>query len=228
MISLAIFGASGFGREVLPIVRRDLPASSELEIVFVDDRPTNGHLNGCAVLSYGAWIARERLRRRVIVAVGDGRVRAQLVARCESDGIEIADVRASTAIVMDEVQIGPGAVLCDHVILTSNIQIGRGFQANLYSYVGHDCRIGDFVTFAPAVKCNGNVVIEDHAYIGAGAVIKQGRPGRPLVIGQGAVVGMGAVVTRDVPAGTTVVGNPARPLVRRAADSDADLESPRC
>ena len=73
------------------------------------------------------------------------------------------------------------------------------------------------MTFAPAVRCNGNIVIEDHAYIGTGAVIKQGRPDRPLVIGRGAVVGMGAVVTRDVPPGVTVVGNPARPLVRSAS-----------
>lgn len=70
------------------------------------------------------------------------------------------------------------------------------------------------MTFAPGVKCNGNVVIEDHAYIGAGAVIKQGKPGEPLVIGRGAVVGMGAVVTKSVPPGVTVVGNPARPLVK--------------
>ena len=70
--------------------------------------------------------------------------------------------------------------------------------------------IGDFVTFAPGVKCNGYVVIEDHVYIGAGAVIKQGQSGAPLVICRGAVVGMGAVVTKSVPAETTVVGNPAR------------------
>ena len=62
------------------------------------------------------------------------------------------------------------------------------------------------------MRCNGNVVIADHAYIGAGAVIKQGRPGQPLVIGHHAVVGMGAVVTRDVPPETTVIGNPARPM----------------
>jgi sugar O-acyltransferase (sialic acid O-acetyltransferase NeuD family) len=113
---------------------------------------------------------------------------------------------------MDDVTVGEGSILCPFVTLTSNIRIGRHFQANLYSYVEHDCVIGDFVTFAPGVKCNGNVVIEDHAYIGAGAILRQGVPGRPLVIGRGATVGMGAVVTRDVPPATTVVGNPARPM----------------
>ncbi len=39
-------------------------------------------------------------------------------------------------------------------------------------------------------------IFEDHAYIGTGAVIKQGTPDQPLVIGKGAVVGMGAVVTK--------------------------------
>jgi len=63
--------------------------------------------------------------------------------------------------------------------------------------------------------CNGNVHVEDYAYIGAGAVIKQGSPSAPLVIGRGAVVGMGAVVTKSVPPGVTVVGNPARPLSKK-------------
>ena len=82
------------------------------------------------------------------------------------------------------------------VSITSNIKIGKCFHANLYSYVEHDCVIGDFVTFAPGVKCNGNIHIQDHAYIGAGAMIKQGTPDQPLIIGAGAVVGMGAVVTK--------------------------------
>jgi acetyltransferase-like isoleucine patch superfamily enzyme len=87
-------------------------------------------------------------------------------------------------------------------------------SANLYSYVEHDSLICDYVTFAPRVICNGNVHTEDHVYIGAGAVIKQGLPGAPLVIGRRAVIGMGAVVTKSLAPGVTVVGNPTRLMVR--------------
>jgi UDP-2-acetamido-3-amino-2,3-dideoxy-glucuronate N-acetyltransferase len=50
-------------------------------------------------------------------------------------------------------------------------------------------------------------VVEHRASIGSGAVILGG-----LRIGAGALVGAGAVVTRDVPAGATVAGSPARAL----------------
>ena len=54
------------------------------------------------------------------------------------------------------------------------------------------------------------VEISANAWIGGSAIILGG-----VSIGEGAIVGAGAVVTRDVPANTTVVGNPARPVKRR-------------
>ncbi len=132
-----------------------------------------------------------------------------------ADGIKLWSIQADNTIIMDNVEISEGAALSPFVSITSNIKIGKCFHANLYSYVEHDCVIGDYVTFAPGVKCNGNIHIEDHAYIGAGAVIKQGTLDNPLIIGKGAIVGMGAVVTKSVPAGVTVVGNPARILERK-------------
>ncbi len=74
----------------------------------------------------------------------------------------------------------------------------------------------NFVTFAPSVHCNGKVVVEDHAYIGTGVVIKQGTDDRPIIIGEGSIVGMGAVVTKSVQPFTTVIGNPAVELRKKS------------
>jgi sugar O-acyltransferase (sialic acid O-acetyltransferase NeuD family) len=215
MKQVAIFGASGFGREVLPLARQQWAASGEShQLVFVDDSPSAVECNGQRVLTYADWLAQPASSRHISIAIANSAVRQKLVERCLTDGVQFFEVRAANVVQLDDVQLGVGAILSSFVHLTSNIRIGRHFHANIYSYVAHDCVIGDYVTFAPGVMCNGNVLVEDHAYIGTGAVIKQGQPGAPLVVGRGAVVGMGAVVTKSVPPGVTVVGNPARPLIK--------------
>ena len=214
-----VYGASGCGRGVMPLAREQLLRQNvEMNrLVFIDDNAASTVVNGHRVLSFDEFLRWPADTRHAVLAIADAGVRQRLAAKCESGDVRPWSVSAANAVVLDDVQIEEGAILCPFVTLTSNIRIGRHFHANLYSYVEHDCVIGDFVTFAPGVKCNGNVVIEDCAYLGAGAVIKQGRPGEPRVIGRGAVVGMGAVVTRDVAAGSTVIGNPARPYRGKAS-----------
>lgn len=210
----AVYGASGCGRGVMPLARSQLQQLGlpSDRLVFVDDNPVMAYINGQRVLRYAEFLAYEASERFAVLAIANGAVREQLAVRCEGDGVRSWAVLAANVVIMDEVELGEGAILSPFVTLTSNIRIGKHFHANLYSYVEHDCVIGDYVTFAPGAKCNGNIVIEDHAYIGSGAVIKQGKPGSPLVIGRGATIGMGAVVTKSVPPGATVVGNPAKLL----------------
>jgi len=203
---IGIYGAGGCGRGILPIVRENFADS---RVVFVDDAQAGALVNAHHVIDWIAFLASGATEKFICLAVADGRIRETLAARCDRSNIPLIEARHTSVVQMDEVDLGDGACLSPFVALTSNIRIGRGFHANLYSYVEHDCVIGDFVTFAPGVKCNGNITIGDRAYIGSGAVIRQG-----LTIGANAVVGMGAVVTRDVPAGATVVGNPARPLIK--------------
>ncbi len=212
----AVFGVSGCGRGVMPLAREQLRRAGVTvdRLVFVDDKPDAAVVNGHRVLTYREYLEAPASERHVVLAIANSEIRERLAERCAADGVLSWSVTAENVVAMDEVQVGEGAILCPFVTLTSNIRIGRHFHANIYSYVEHDCVIGDFVTFAPAVKCNGNIVIEDHAYIGTGAIIKQCKPGEPLVIGRGALVGMGAVVTKDVAPGTTVVGNPAKPLMK--------------
>ena len=210
-----VFGASGCGRGIMPLLRAQLQQVASMDqLVFIDDAPPAKQLNGHNVLTWAEFLARPASQRSVALAIANSSIREALAQRCQAAGVELLSVQAANVVRMDDITLGEGALLSPFVALTSNIRIGRCFHANIYSYVEHDCIIGDFVTFAPGVMCNGNVHIEDHAYIGAGAVIKQGTPDKPLVIGRCAVVGMGAVVTKSVPAGVTVVGNPARPLVK--------------
>lgn len=210
----AVYGVSGCGRGVMPLAREQLRRQGipEDRLVFVDDKPGLPVVNGQRVMSYAEFLSEPAKERHAVLAIANSAIRERLALRCAEDDVTAWSVAAANVEIMDDVQLGQGTILCPFVTLTSNIRIGKHFQANLYSYVEHDCIIGDYVTFAPAVKCNGNVLIEDHAYIGTGVIIKQGKQGQPLVIGAGAVVGMGAVVTKDVPSGATVIGNPAKPL----------------
>lgn len=211
---IGIYGASGFGKEVMPLVRQHYSQLNQDHIVFIDDGRRLEQLDGYKVLSYQQFMQHPATQKAVTIAIADSQVREKLNAKLVQDNIEIVNVIANNALQYDNIIMGKGSIICGFVHLTSNIKIGKGFHANIYSYIAHDCVIGDFVTFAPRVSCNGNVHIEDHAYIGTGAVLRQGTPDKPLIIGKGAIVGMGAVVTKDVPAGVTVVGNPARPLIK--------------
>ncbi len=213
----AIYGASGCGRSLMPVARQQLQRDGlTAELYFIDDRfdqPTvwNGH----PAVNYATFQQLQASSKHVVIAIANSRIREKIALQLQQDKIKMWSICADNVVLMDEVDLGEGSALSPFVTVTSNIRIGKCFHANLYSYVEHDCLIGDYVTFAPGVKCNGNIHIHDHAYIGAGAVIKQGTPNQPLVIGQGAVVGMGAVVTKSVPAGGTVVGNPARIMQKK-------------
>lgn len=209
---LAIYGSGGFGRELIATVRMALSREGRdvSELKFVDDqRPDTVEPIFCAKVPVVRF---EDLQPgdQYIIAVGDGRIREKLSEKCDRAGLKPYSLFASDFLSGEDVEICEGAVFCARTMVTASALIGRHFQCNIYSYIAHDCVIGDFVTFAPQVCCNGNVHVHDHAYIGTGAVLKQGTVEKPLIIGAGAIVGMGAVVTKDVEPRSIVVGNPAK------------------
>ena len=215
-ILFGIYGASGFGREVMPILndskKNFLSINEQSSIYFIDSSANSEKLNGYPLTTEDKFFSIDAQKRFFNIAIANSKIRESLSKTMILKGARPITLKSKHALIYDSNQIGEGGIFCANTIITSNAVIGSYFHANIFSYVAHDCVIGDFVTFAPNVQCNGNVHINDHAYIGTGAILKQGSPSKPLIIGEGAVVGMGAVVTKDVAPHTTVIGSPAKPL----------------
>lgn len=133
------------------------------------------------------------------------RRRAGLVARVPAG--RLLTVCHPAAIVAPSAAIAAGAFLGPGAIVATGAGIGPAAIVNSGAIVEHDCRVGANAHVASGARLAGNVSVGDNALIGAGATVRQG-----VSVGEGAVVGAGATVIRDVPAGATVAGVPARIL----------------
>ena len=80
----AVFGASGFGREAMPLAREQLQCEgiNSERLVFTDDNPSGAQVNGHRVLTYHEYIEAPAGERHVALAIANSTVRERLAERC--------------------------------------------------------------------------------------------------------------------------------------------------
>ena len=212
---ICIIGASGFGREVMDVAT----AAGYVDFVFLEASDGHEPIDGFPVqietperiadLSAAGW--------HFAIGIGTPGPRRKIAARlrdCHCPALIHPDAsfgRNQLAVARQAV----GLVVAAGARLMNRIQIGQHCVFSLNATIGHDTIADDFATVMPGVNISGNVHLGEGCYIGTGAAVIHGDNARKLSIGANATVGAGAVVIRDIPAGTTAVGVPARVLPAR-------------
>lgn len=160
-IIISIYGASGFGRDILPLVKNQY---SNSHICFIDDQIYGVVVNGLNSLNFDHFISLSYPNKSAVVAIANSKIRESLTLKLLSNNIDLISVRGEFSHISDDVELGLSNILCPFSFIGPNVKIGKSFHANIYSYVEHDSIIEDFVTFAPGAKCNGNVHIKKCIY----------------------------------------------------------------
>ncbi|SHJ11326.1 sugar O-acyltransferase, sialic acid O-acetyltransferase NeuD family [Hymenobacter daecheongensis DSM 21074] len=208
---LVIVGAGGLGREVRVLVQQlnDHQPTWNLLGCYDDQRPAPDAPPSLLYLGTVADLNATTERLYVVVAVGSSRARAAVVGRLTSPHLAFPTLIHPTVAhaPYQHLHFGAGCIIAQGCILTTDIRLGRHVLLNLGCTIGHDAVLEDFCSLMPHANVGGEAHLEPAVYLGTNAtVINRVR------VGAGAIVGAGAVAVRDLPAGCTAVGVPARAI----------------
>jgi sugar O-acyltransferase (sialic acid O-acetyltransferase NeuD family) len=213
MPEIVFWGATGQSR-----VLHEAISGSDMRLAALVDNRKFGELRLLGVpllhgeLNLDEWLAREadagQLYYAIAVGGAHGGDRLMLMDTLERRGLRAWTIIHRTAFVATDAIIGAGCQVLAHSSVCAVARLGRGVIVNTAASVDHDSELCDGVHVGPGARLAGETYVGERSFIGTGAIVL------PRVrIGEDVVVGAGAVVLHDVPAGTTVVGNPARPLL---------------
>jgi sugar O-acyltransferase (sialic acid O-acetyltransferase NeuD family) len=202
---LGIYGAGGLGREIYEIaIRRNTVSSIWSEIIFIDDFSDESEYFGTRRINYESLLKIKK-ECECIIAVGEPSAREKLYEKLLAFDIKLTFLVDPTAIISPNAKINNGVIVCEYSTIHTGVVLGYNALIQPFCDIGHDTKVGNHTVLSPYCVPGGGTLFGDRVFVGLHTSIKEA-----LIIGDDAVVGMGSVVFRNVPAGATVVGNPAR------------------
>ncbi|MGN1313717.1 MAG: acetyltransferase [Lachnospiraceae bacterium] len=197
MRKLAIIGASGHGKVVADIARKN----GYNEIVFLDDNESIHECGGYPVI--GKSFEAGTLDADVIIGIGNAGVRKHIQESIPDE--KLVTLIHPDAVVAEEVVIEAGTVVMAGAVVNPGTHVGKGCIINTCSSVDHDCVVGNYTHIAVGSHLCGTVAIGDGTWVGAGATVSNN-----VSICSNCMIGAGAVVVNDLQESGTYVGVPAR------------------
>jgi len=147
----------------------------------------------------------------VIGTAMEGReFRLELHDRFVEMGLRPVTLIHPSAIIAGSAVIGEGSQIMAGTVVGPEARLGKQCIINTGASVDHENIFEDGVEIAPGATLCGLVKIGACSWIAAGATVLP-----RITIGRNAVVGAGSLVNKNVPDGMTVVGIPAKPLIRK-------------
>ena len=202
---LAIYGSGGLGREVYEIaIRRNAVSSLWNKIIFIDDFSVEGDYFGTTRIQFNT-LNKHKSEYECIIAVGEPSTREKLFQKLTNDNIKLTQLIDPTAIISPTAKIGEGSIICEYSTIHTGVELGYNTLIQPFCNIGHDIKVGNHTVLSPYCAPGGGSIFGERVYVGMHSSILE-----LLTIGDDAILGMGSVVFRDVPTGSTVVGNPAR------------------
>lgn len=212
MQDIVIFGSGGMAREVAFLIEQINNVSPQWNILgYVEtDRDRVGQQVG----KYFVFFTEDELLDKTLAAaigIGSPAVIHKITSRFAGRANISFPNLIHPSVIRDEprVALGRGNIICAWNSFTTDIAIGSFNIFNINCTYAHDVRIADCCVFSPGINMSGGVEVGSRCFIGTGATILQ-----YLKIGDEVTVGAGSVVTKDIAAGTTVAGVPAKPVNR--------------
>ena len=207
MKRLAILGASGHGKVVADAA---LATGCETVVFFDDAYPAKSRIDSWMIAGTSAHLL-DRVNEfdGIVVGIGDNATRWRKHVALRKVGGKMAIVIHPRAWVSPYARLGPGTLVAAGAVVNIGARLGEASIVNTAATVDHDCVLGDAVHICPGANLSGNVCVGSGAWVGVGACVRQG-----ITIGAEAIVGAGAVVVAPVADGLTVVGCPARQLIK--------------